>query len=149
VTPKVERKNGGMPKYAFFKPYWSHIDGKPFLSRFIVFFTPLAGCHVTWIRQADNQREWTHDHSATFASFKLFGGYEEDVFSGPVTSPVRRHRKHRWLSCHVMKHTEAHSITRVSPFTVTVLCTGRRRQPSNYWTPDGRQSTGMKMDERA
>jgi len=48
-----------------------------------------------------------------------------------------------------MKHTEAHSITRVSPFTVTVLCTGRRRQPSNYWTPDGRQSTGMKMDERA
>lgn len=147
ITPKVERRKGGMPKYAFLKPYWSRIDGKPFLSRFIFFFTPWAGCHITWIRQADNQREWPHDHSATFASFKLFGGYEEDVFDNPGNLAVRRNVKHRWLSAHILPYTRAHSITKISPFTVTILFLGKRRQPSNYWTPDGKRSLGMKMDE--
>lgn len=147
VTPKVERRKGGMPKYAFLRPYWSHINGKPFLTRFIFFFTPYGGCHITWIRQADNQREWPHDHSASFVSFKLFGGYEEDVFSDPEDLTKKRHRVHRWLSCHVMKYKEAHSITKIAPFTVTILFLGRRRNKSNYWTPDGKQSTGLKMDE--
>ena len=46
VTPKVERKFGGMPKWAFMTPYWSDIDGKRFLSRFIVFYTPACGLHI-------------------------------------------------------------------------------------------------------
>ncbi len=148
VTPKVERRKGGMPKYAFLMPYWSRINDRPFLTRFIFFFTPYGGCHITWIRQPDNQREYPHDHSATFASFKVAGGYEEDVFSGDITNPVKRHRKHRWLSCHVMSHTEAHSITKISRWgTVTLLFLGRRRHGSNYWTPNGMQSLGLKMDE--
>ena len=136
-----------MPRYAFLMPYWSHIDDKPFLTRFIIFFTPYGGCHITWIRQADSQREWPHDHSATFASLKLVGGYEEDVFTEPADLGIREHRRHCWLSCHVMKHTEAHSITKISRFTVTLLFLGRRRQKSSYWTPDGLQSIGLKMDE--
>lgn len=148
VTPVVERKKGGMRAWMFLAPYWSHIDGRPFLTRFVFFFTPYGGCHITWIRQADNQREWPHDHSASFASLKLLGGYEEDVFSGDVSNPVKRHRTHRWLSCHVMKHDEAHSITRISRYgTVTLLFLARRRHGSNYWTPEGKKSIGLKMDE--
>lgn len=147
VTPQVERRKGGMPKWAFFKPYWSHIDGKPFLTRFIFWFTPYGGCHVTWIRQADNQREWPHDHSATFTSVKLLGGYEEDVFDNPDDLTAKRHVRHHWFSSHVLRYDQAHSITKISRFgTVTLLFLGRRRQKSNYWTPDGKQSLGLKMD---
>lgn len=148
VTPKVERSGGGMPKYAFFRPYWSRINDRPFMARFIFFFTPLAGCHITWIRQADNQREWPHDHSATFISFRLLGSYEEDVFTDPSDLGKIEHRRHRWLSATRLRHTEAHSITKISRFPlVTVLFLGRRRQKSSYWTPGGKLLTGMKMDE--
>ena len=148
VTPKVERRKGGMRQYMFLSPYWSHINDKPFLTRFVFFFTPYGGCHLTWIRQPDNQREYPHDHSATFVSVKLLGGYEEDVFSNPEDLSEVRHRKHRWLSAHVMKRAEAHSITKISRFgTVTLLFLGRRRGKSNYWTPAGMQSIGLKMDE--
>lgn len=148
VTPKVTRRKGGMRKWMFLTPYYSKIDGKPFLSRFVFFFTPWAGCHITWIRQADNQREWPHDHSATFISFRLSGSYEEDVYTNPDDLKEIEHRKHPWLSATRLKHTEAHSITKISRFPlITVLFLGKRRQPSNYWTPDGKQLTGMKMDE--
>lgn len=147
VTTKVERKKGGMRRYMFLEPYWSDIGGQRFLSRFIFFFTPWAGCHVTRIHMADDQREWPHDHSATFLSWRLFGSYEEDVFSDPQDMSARRHRRHRWLSASVLRHDEAHSITRVSPFLVTVVVLGKRRQASNYWTPDGKQGLGLKMDE--
>jgi hypothetical protein len=143
----VERKFGGMPKWAFFTPWWSRVNGKPFLSRFIVFITPWAGMHITWIRAADNQREFPHDHSRTFLSFKLLGGYEEDVYTDPADLTAVTRRAHGWLSAHVMSLHHAHSITRVRPFTVTVLLLGPRRQPSNYWTPDGKKTTGFKIDE--
>lgn len=148
VTPKVTRTGGGMPKVAFLKPYRSMIDGRPFLDRFILFFTPYAGCHITWIRQADNQREWPHDHSATFISFRLLGGYEEDVFSGDPHNPAKQHRRHKWLSASVLRHDQAHSITSLSRWgALTVLFLGRRQRTSSYWTPEGLENTGMKMDE--
>lgn len=137
-----------MPRWAFFAPYWTHINDKPFLNRFIFFFTPLGGCHVTWIRQADNQREWPHDHSATFLSLRLSGWYEEDVFDNPDDLTVKHHRHHGWLSARRLRYDQAHSITRISRFPlITVLFLGRRRQKSSYWTPEGKKSTGMKMDE--
>jgi hypothetical protein len=148
VTHKVERRKGGMPRWAFFTPYGSHIDGKPFLTRFIFFSTPYGGCHITWSRQADNQREYPHDHSATFLSVRLLGGYEEDVFTEPADLSVREHRVHRWLSASRLRWTEAHSITRISRLgTVTLLILGRRRNHSVYWTPEGKQSIGLKMDQ--
>lgn len=147
VTPKVERKFGGMPKYAFLTPYWSDIDGKRFLSRFIVFLTPLGGFHITRIHMPDNQREYPHDHSRWFASFKVFGGYEEDVYTDPADLIAKYHRKHRWLSVHVTPMSRAHSITKISPFLITALIVGPRRQPSNYWTPDGKVSIGFKVDQ--
>jgi hypothetical protein len=131
----------------FMEPYWSDVDGKPFLTRFVFWFNPRGGCHVTFIHQPDNQREWPHDHSASFVSVKLIGGYEEDVYSGSHTRPDKRHRKHRWLSCHVMHASEAHSITRTSRILVTLVILGQRVQPSNYWTPQGLKSIGLRMDD--
>jgi hypothetical protein len=146
VTHKVERKGGGMRRWMFMTPYWSEIDGQRFLSRFVFIFTPLFGCHVTRIHMADNQREYPHDHSATFWSWKL-GWYAEDVYDDPADLGSRRHVRHRRFGIHRLRWTEAHSITQVSPRLVTVLFLSRRRNNSTYWTPAGRQSIGMKMDE--
>jgi hypothetical protein len=159
VTNKVERKNGGMPnwavlgigrnhegKWVMYWPYTSDIDGERFLTRFMPLRTPRGGIEITRIHMTDDQRSWPHDHSRSFASVK-FGSYDEDVYSGQVTNPVKRHRKHRRFSVHLMRHTEAHSITRVSPRLVTVTFLGPRRQASNYWTPGGLQSIGMGVDQ--
>ena len=158
VTPKVVRKHGGMPKWAvlgmnvadgklnLYLPYTSEIDGKRFLTRFIFVFTKWGGCHITRVSMADNQREWPHDHSATFWSLK-FGWYAEDVYSGDPANPVKRHVRHRRFGIHRLRYTEAHSITEVSPHLVTILFLGRRRQKSNYWTSQGKKGLGMKMDE--
>ncbi len=146
VTARVERKGGGMPRYAFLRPWWSDINGSRFLTRFIILFTPLCGLHVTRIHMADNAREWPHDHSRTFFSLK-FGWYEELVFGDPDDFHVRQHRRHRRFSCHRLRYTQAHSISRVSPHLVTVLFLGPARQKSGYWTPDGRQLTGLESDD--
>jgi hypothetical protein len=147
ITHKVERKGGGMRRWMFAEPYYSDIDGQRFLTRFVFWFTPFGGCHVTRIHMADDQREHPHDHTRTFISIKLAGGYEEDVYSGDIASPDRRHRKHRWLSWHVMPYDQAHSITAVRPLTVTLLFLGRHRHGSGYWTPDGKVPLGMPVDE--
>ncbi len=146
VTNVVTRKDGGMPEYAFCYKYWSNIDGQRFLSRFILFRTPWASVDITRIHMADDRRAWPHDHSRSFVSLKLLGSYDEDVFYDPEDLTSRRHRRHGWLSCHLMRYTMAHSITRVSPLLVTVLFLGPKRQKSNYWTPEGKQTIGMKVD---
>ena len=146
ITQKVTRSGGGMRRWMFLTPYWSDIDGQRFLTRFVLFFTPLAGCHVTRIHMADDQRKWPHDHSATFWSLK-FGWYAEDVYTDPDDLTRVRHVRHRRFGIHRLRWTQAHSITHVSPHLVTVLFLGPRRNNSNYWTPDGRQDLGMKMDE--
>jgi hypothetical protein len=147
VTPKMTRKFGGMPNYAFLTPYWSRIDDKPFLSRFILFRTPLCSIDITRIHMADNQREWPHDHSRNFWSFKLLGDYEEDVYIDPHDLRERFHKKHGWLSVHKMSRYHAHSITKISPMLVTVLFLGRQKQKSNSGTPDGKVSIGFKVDQ--
>jgi hypothetical protein len=147
VTNKVERKDGGMPEYAFMYPWWSKIDGKPFLSRFVFFRTPWATIDITRIHTDDNQRPWPHDHSRSFVSFKLIGSYDEDVFYDPDDLTSRRRRRHSWLSCHLMRYNMAHSITRVSPVLVTVLFGGPTRRKSSYWTPAGLQPTGVNRQD--
>lgn len=144
MREEVERKNGSMPDRAFFRSYWTRINGKLFLWRFIVWFTRDSGCTVNWIRQPDDQRKHPHDHSASFLSVRLLGGYEEDVFTDPSDLSVREHRVHPWLSGSVLKYTEAHSITKISRFPlVTLLITWKRRQESSYWTPEGKILTGV------
>lgn len=146
VTPVVERKGGGMRRWMFFEPYWSDIGGKRFLTRFVIAFTPWAGLHVTRIHMADDAREWPHDHTRTFWSWKL-GSYDENVYDGQVTNPSVRHVRHRRLGIHRLRHDQAHSITRVSPRLVTVLVLGPHRHGSGYWTPTGKKSLGMHVDE--
>lgn len=144
--PAVERKGGGMPSWAFLMRYWVSVNGKRLLTRWIFAFTPYGAAVTNRIHSADDQREWPHDHSGTFLSIILAGGYEEDVYSNPDDLASKRHRSHRWLSWHRMRYTEAHLITAVRPCTVTLLLLGRRRQKRNYWTPEGKQLTGMKLD---
>lgn len=146
METKVERRGGGMPDRAFLSPWWSRVNDQPFLSRFIVFLTPKSGCLLTWIRQADLQREWPHDHASSFWSFLLLGSYDEKVYDDPDDLTKFRPCHRRWLGGHVLRYDQAHSITRVSRFTVTLVITGRRMQKRSYWTPDGKKSTGMKAD---
>lgn len=159
TAPKVERKNGGMPRWAVlgvgqdadgklrsYWPYTSEIGGKRFLTRFMVFWTPLCGLHVTRISMADDQRKDPHDHSRTFLSWK-FGRYNEFVYDDPGDLTSKRFVRHRKFGIHRLRYTEAHSITAVSPKLITVLFLGRKRQGSNYWTPEGKQTIGMTIDE--
>jgi hypothetical protein len=142
VTSQVTRKDGGLPEYAFLYPWWVDVDGKRFLTRFVLFRTPLIGMSVTRIHTADDARKYPHDHSHSFASFKL-GRYSEWVYDDPEDLGKRRLRRHRRFSTHLLRYTQAHSITEVSPRLVTVVFTWRTRQKSTYWTPVGRQLTGV------
>ncbi len=159
TTPKVERKGGGMPNYALlgvgknhegkwtlYWPYTSDVEGERFLTRFILFRTPLAGVEITRIHKDDLGRPYPHDHSRTFLSWK-FGWYNEWAFYDKDDLTVKRHIMHRPFGIHRLRHTQAHSITQVSPGLVTVLFSGPRRQASNYWTEQGLQSIGMGVDQ--
>lgn len=146
AEPKMTRSGGGMRKWMFFAPYHSDVNGQRFLTRFVFFFTPFAGAHITRIHSADDQRKWPHDHSATFLSIRLLGGYDEWVYTDPADLTKREFRSHHWGSASRLRHGEAHSITAVDPWTVTLLLLGRRRQASNYWTDRGKETLGMTMD---
>jgi hypothetical protein len=146
VTNKVERTGGGMPEWAFMKPYIARIDGVPFLKRFILFRTPWASIDITRICTDDTARPFAHDHSRSFVSFK-FGWYREWVLYNPDDLSERRFRDHRRFSFHLLRHNQAHTITEVSPKLVTILFLGPKRHGSSYWTPSGLQSTGMKVDQ--
>jgi hypothetical protein len=161
VTATVTRTHGGMPNWCLlgvglvdrkprlFWPYTSSIGAKRFLTRFIIVRNPLFSVDVTRIHMPDDsEREWPHDHSRDFWSFKA-GWYEEWVYGNPDNLEDRILRKHSRFSVHRLRHTQAHSITRVSPRLVTVLFLGRSRQKSNYWTPSGFQTIGMKVDQDA
>lgn len=161
VTHKVERKHGAMPAWALlgigidvsgklrlYLPWWSEINDRRFLTRFIVFRSPFGGCEITRVHMADNQREDPHDHSGTFASLKL-GWYAEDVYDNPADLTSKRHIRHRRFGIHRLRYTKAHSITEVSPKLVTITIGGIRRQTSSYWTPAGKRSTGVNGDQDA
>lgn len=147
AEPKMTRSGGGMRRWMFFTPYHSDVNGQRFLTRFVFFFTPFAGAHITRIHSADDQRKWPHDHSASFLSIRLLGWYDEYVYTDPGNLSRREFRVHRWLSASRLRHGEAHSITDVAPYTVTLLLLGRRRNKSSYWTDQGKQPLGMTMDD--
>lgn len=128
-----------MSRYAFFRPYQVTIGGRTFLKRRTIFLTPLCGLLWTRIYSADDQRQYPHDHSASFWSLK-FGWYAEDVHD----KNGKRHVMHLRFSCHLMRYDQAHSITAVSPHLRTLVLVLRHRQDPSYWTPQGKVPTGMK-----
>ena len=159
VENKVERSHGGMPSWAIlgvgrnhegkikvYWPYKSDIDGRRFLTRFIVVRCDYFGCEITRIHMDDTSRPWPHDHSRTFRSWK-FGSYNEWVFTDPKDLSKKRHIRHRPFGIHRLRYSEAHSITWVSPKLWTVLFVGKRSNESNYWTPSGKQTIGMGVDQ--
>jgi hypothetical protein len=143
---QVTRKDGGLPKYAFLYPWWVDVDGKRFLTRFILFRSPWFGVSVTRIHTADDIRKYPHDHSHSFITW-LLGWYNEQVYYDPNNLNNSRLLRHRRFSAHLLRYTQAHSITEVSPGLVTVLFSWRTRQKSTYWTPNGKQLTGVNPDE--
>jgi hypothetical protein len=142
TTPVVARAGGAMPEWALMRRWWSDVGGERFLTRLIVARTPLFAVEVTRIHTDDRKRPHPHDHSRSFASWK-FGSYDEWVYDDPSDLGRRRYRQHGRLSLHLLRRTQAHSITRVSPRLVTVLLGGPRRQLSSYWTPGGKVPTGV------
>lgn len=156
---KVTRTHGGMPNWCLlgiglvdrwprlFWPYRSIIEDKKFLTRFIVVRCPFFSIDATRIHMPDDgEREYPHDHSRDFWSFKA-GSYNEWVYNNPDNLADRVLRRHGRFSIHHLRRTQAHSITWVSPHLVTFLFLGRQRQKSSYWTPEGKKSTGMKVDQ--
>jgi hypothetical protein len=159
VTNKVARKHGGMPEWAVlgigknhegrwvvYWPYTSDIDGERFLTRFMPLRTPWVSVDITRIHMDDGDRAWPHTHSRTFRSLK-FGWYAEDVYYDPDDLSVMRHIRHRRFGLHRLRYDEAHSITEVSPKLWTILFLGPKRAKSWYWTPAGRQTIGMSVDQ--
>jgi len=159
VTNKVVRTHGGMPSWAIlgigrnhegkikvYWPYKSDIDGQRFLTRFIPLRTPWVSIDITRIHMDDGERVHPHTHSRSFASLK-FGWYAENVFYDPNDLSNMRHIRHRRFGIHRLGYDEAHSITEVSPKLWTILFLGPSRSKSWYWTPQGRQSIGMGIDQ--
>jgi len=146
-TPTVTRTGGAMPEWALMRPWTSDVGGERFLTRLIVARTPLFAVEITRIRTDDRKRPHPHDHSRSFLSFK-FGSYDEWVYDNPADLAERRHRMHGRLSLHLLRRTQAHTITYVSPRLVTILLGGPRRQKSSYWTPAGKVPTGVNASRK-
>lgn len=161
VTSEVKRKHGSMPRWAvlgvgadaagklrLYWPWWSDINGERFLTRIIVIRNRWMTLEITRIHMADNQREHPHDHSHGFLSW-VFGWYAETVFYDPDDLSKMRHVRHRRFGIHRLRHTEAHSITGVSPKLWTALMAGPVKQTSSYWTPGGKRSSGVNGDQES
>lgn len=142
ATPEVRRKGGSMPEWAMFRWFTSDVNHRRFITRFILLRTPFISLDVSRIHKDDRDRPHPHDHSRSFASLK-FGSYDEWVYYDPTDLSKRRFRSHRRFSLHLLRYTQAHSITRVSPRLITVLFLGPRHQESTYWTPTGKVLTGV------
>jgi hypothetical protein len=141
------------PRWDLLGRYQVRVDGRLMLDRLRLVQTPLFAILVTRILEPDPGRD-PHDHSRSFMSWILRGGYTERVFPRPDArarslartdcqgwaSDLLRHgfeHRHRRWSAHVMPSRWAHSITHVEAGTLTLVLAGRYRGDWSFWTPDG------------
>jgi hypothetical protein len=121
------------------RKYWVRVGGKPFLDRRIWFICPLGGIFLTRIHAPDEGRD-PHDHSRTFTSLILSGGYREDVYTDPDDLSRKVSRQHGLFSLHVMRREYAHQITSIREPLRTLVIAGRWRGISSFWTASGKIS---------
>jgi hypothetical protein len=104
--------------------------------------TPWFGICIHRINTPDNARPIPHTHPWWFASFILRGGYTECFERRDRTGRLLRHwprRSRRAGRAHVVRASDAHTITHLhrSPTWTLVLVGRRRPEPSwGYWDRD-------------
>jgi hypothetical protein len=113
------------------------------LNRWRLIQTPWGGIYLHRINTPD-RHPTLHDHPWPFVSLIVWGGYKELIGEradgtpdGPITG--RRFRGWRRGSIHLMRKTDAHTITHVAPHTWTLLLVGRRKPEPiwGYWDESG------------
>jgi hypothetical protein len=134
---KTERKDGGMLLWGVNRDYWVRVGDELFLDRKILVICPWFGVFLTEIRKPDAGDRPPHDHSRSFISLILSGGYMELVYSDPAVMSVRARFHRRW-SVHVMPRRKAHVITEISGRLRTLVVAGRSRGSGSFWTPQGK-----------
>lgn len=137
-SPRITRSRSSW-RWGLLTPHWSKINGKYFVRRLQIVQAPWFAVLLTKICKADTDRD-PHNHSRSFISFILSGGYTEEVYSDPEDLSVKRVRVHRRFSCHVMRSAEAHSITEIQEPLRTLAFCGRMKDELSFWTPEGRVS---------
>lgn len=106
----------------------------PYITRFILFRTPLFGVYVHKIWTDDGERDF-HNHPRQFWSLILRGGYIEEVTTGPEAP---RERDWHAGSVHKMELEHYHSITMlIRKPSWSLLLVGRFRQEWGFMTEDG------------
>jgi hypothetical protein len=133
---KTERKDGGLSRWGVNRPYWVRVGDEPFLDRKVLVICPWFGVFLTEIYKPDAGRA-PHDHSRTFASLILSGGYTELVYSDPACARLRVRHHERW-SFHVMPRSKAHTITEVHGRLRTLVFAGKSRGTWAFWTAQGK-----------
>jgi hypothetical protein len=106
--------------------------------------TPWFGVYIHRINTPD-RRSTLHDHPWPFVTVVLRGGYVEDygeTTTGKYHSYTYQCGSRTWRACsvHVMRKTDAHTITelRRSPTWTLVFAGLRKPEPSwGYWDEDG------------
>jgi hypothetical protein len=133
-------------RWAFFERVVAPDVNRPaedHMVRLRVVQTPWFGVYLHRILTPDDARPTPHTHPWAFVSLILWGGYVERFERRDSAGRLRRRqpsRRRRAGTIHLVRATDAHTITelRRSP-TYTIVLAGRRRpEPSwGYWDDDG------------
>jgi len=136
-SARTDRKDGGMPRWGVNRAYWVRVGGEPFLDRRVLAICPWFAVLLSDIHGPDTARD-PHDHSRSFVSWVLSGGYTELVYDDPAALGLPLRRTHRRWSFHVMPASRAHSITDVTKPLRTLVFAGRSRGTWSFWTAQGK-----------
>jgi hypothetical protein len=134
---RTERAGGGLPRWGVNRGYWVRVGDAPFLDRRVLLICPWLAVLWTEIHGPDDGRD-PHDHSRSFVSIIISGGYDENVYADPADLGRVRARSHRRWSAHLMPSRCAHSITGVRGRLRTLALAGRSRGTWAFWTADGK-----------
>jgi len=125
-----------MPRWGVNRDYWVRVGDEPFLDRKVLVICPWFGVFLTEIHKPDAGDRPPHDHSRSFVSLILSGGYSELVYSDDVHGA--RARFHERRSVHLMPRRKAHVITEVRGKLRTLVFAGRSYGSWSFWTPEGK-----------
>lgn len=106
-----------------------------FIKRRQIIQCPWFAILLTRICMTDTDRD-PHDHSRSFFTFILTGGYTEDRYTRrDLSDEYQVH--HPRFSVKYLPHTVAHRITHVDGTLRTLAILGPKHGDFHFWTPEG------------
>lgn len=136
MSGKTERSRTSF-RWGLMRRHWAQVDGETFIWRRQIVQCPWFAVLLTRIGATDSRDP--HDHSRSFVSFILRGGYTELVYPDKDDLSVVRERTHRRWSIHTLRHIEAHRIIKIEhPLTTFAVCGRMQVKEFTFWTPEGR-----------